>query len=326
MCVQLWKRRLILSGIILATACVSRRIDLPPFIAPTRDATCPELVEIVNGRQGAQTFIVRAELQFETREAAEEGAGRRYRSGQGRILLARPEHILLTIEAPLLAANVADMASDGKRFQLLIYPEEYRALIEGSNPKNYVKEARKLDNDPELKKAGPLVNIRPQHFTEAFLFDPIDLDDPKTIVICEENRLLEVDDRPRARKEQKVIRSYYVMSLIQRGEQAPGRKYWFDRSRDLSLSRQQIFDPSGLLIGDVKYSKYLPPEAVTGIRFPSEIHIDRPYEEYSLRITLKPDSLQVNREIPPTAFALEPPPEWGESIRRVDLDRKDKRE
>lgn len=304
-------------AVLLASSCVSRRVELPPLIPPTREVTLGELVEIVNLRQQVKTFISRIDLQFVTRERSEEGVGRRYRSGQGRILLARPEHIRLSIEAPVLSANIADLASDGDRFQLLIYPEDYRALIEGSNRASYAEEARRLDQDPKLKKAGPLVNIRPQHFTEAFLFEPVDLDEAN----YNEERQLERDDRSE-RHGRPVIRSYYVVSVVHRGEKAPRWKYWFDRSRDMTLARQQHFDSKGLLRGDVRFSDYLPPDPSTGIRFPSRIDIERPYDDYTLRITLKPDSVQVNREIPPAAFTIEPPPEWADSLRRVDLDQK----
>ncbi len=310
--------------IVAQSACVSRRVDVPPFIPPAREATISELIEIVNQRQSVQSLIVKTDLQFETAEAAEEGVMRRYRSANGRFLLARPERIRLQIEAPILSVSIAEMASDGEHFQLLVYPQEHRALIEGSNRRSYVEEARKLDQDPELKKAGPLVNIRPQHFTDAFLFPPIDTENPDTFTFMEEARPLEDDDRPGARDGQKVVRSYYVLTVFRRGEQAPRRKYWFDRTRNLALSRQQVFDSKGLLVGEITFSKYLPPERTAGEPFASEIRIHRPYDAYSLRITLQPDSLVLNREIPPQAFSLEPPPEWGDSIRRIDLDRKDK--
>ncbi len=315
---------LAMSLILAQPACISRRIDVPPFIPPAREATISELIEIVNRRQSVQTLTVKADLQFETAEAAEAGVMRRYRSANGRILLERPEQIRLQIEAPVLSVSIAEMASDGEHFQLLVYPEEHRALISGSNRRSYVEEARKLDQDPELKKAGPLVNIRPQHFTDAFLFPPIDTENPDVITVMDEARPLEDDDRRGAREDQKVVRSYYILTVIWRGEQAPRRKYWFDRTRDLALSRQQVYDSKGLLVGEINFSKYLPPEPTTGERFASEIQIHRPYDEYSLRITLQPDSLVVNRDIPPQAFSLEPPPEWGDSIRRIDLDRKDK--
>ena len=232
-------RNILLIATVFSTlACVSRRVDLPPIIPATRDASLSELVSIISRRQEISTFMSRAELQFVTRDTSEDGKGRRYRSGQGRILLARPGHILLTIEAPLLSANIADMASDGNRFQLLIYPEEYRALIFGSNQKQYAAETRKLDSDPELRKAGPLINIRPQHFTGAFLFDPIEIENAH----FEEARPLEDDDRPNAKKDQKIVRSYYVVSDTRRGEQTTRWKYWFDRTRDMTLARLQQFD------------------------------------------------------------------------------------
>jgi hypothetical protein len=308
--------------LVVVPACVSRRIDLPPIVPPSREATLSELIEIVQERQKARTLIVRAELQFETSEKAEEGVGRRYRSGQGRVLLARPDFIRLNIEAPLLSVNIADMASNGDRFQLLIYPEEYRAFIEGSNEKAYSDQARKLDRDPELKKAGPLVNIRPQHFTQALFPRPIDLEDPDIWPNMNEDIVLENDDRLGARKDQKVKRSYYILSINHRDEQAPSGKYWFDRTRDLALVRYQHFDPKGHLVGDVRYFGTLPAEPETGLRLPSQIRIERPYDNYALLMTLKPDSIMVNRDIPPTAFELEPPPEWGGKIRHVDLDKK----
>ena len=39
-------------------------------------------------------------------------------------------------------------------------------MIHGSNDESYREQTEKLDEDPELEKAGPLVNIRPQHLTK----------------------------------------------------------------------------------------------------------------------------------------------------------------
>ena len=309
-------------SLLLLTTCVSRRVNVPPFIPPAIKATLSELIEIVNSRQKVKTFRARADLQFETREGEEAGIGRRYRTAQGRVLLARPQSIRLQIEAPLIGTSIAEMASDGQRFQLLIYPQEHRALIEGSNRKRYIEVAREVEDHPELAEAGPLVNIRPQHFTDAFLFEPIDVKDPDTIPFYHESRELEDDQRPGAREGQKVWRSYYVLYDTHRGEQAPRRKYWFDRNRGLILARQHSFDAEGLLIGEVRFSDHLPPDPVAGQRFAATVLIDRPYEEYTLRMTLDPESVVVNGEIPAAAFSIEAPPEWTDSIRRIDLDMK----
>ncbi len=309
---------LLICSLVVLPSCVSRRVNVPPFIAPTSDATLQDLIAIVNQRREIATLTAKVDLQFETSEGAETGRLRRFRTAQGRIILARPESIRLQIEAPMLGVNLAEMASDGQRFQLLIYPEDYRALIEGSNDREYLAQAEKMESDPELKKAGPLANIRPQHFTSAFLFEPIDIEDPDTIAVVEEDRPLEEDDRPGAKKGQMVVRSYYVLSVIRRGESSPRYRYWFDRSRGLKLVRQRSYSRRGLLLGDVTFSKY---QTTAGLSLPRETYIVRPNERYALRITVKSGTLVLNRDIPETAFSIEAPPEWDDTVHRIDLDR-----
>ena len=314
-------RCLLICSLLGLPSCVSRGVNVPPFIAPTSDATLQDLIAIVNQRSEAETLTAKVDLQFETNEGAETGRLRRFRTAQGRIILARPESIRLQIEAPVLGVNLAEMASDGRRFQLLIYPDDHRAFIEGSNNKEYSEQAARMESDPELKKAGPLANIRPQHFTSAFLFEPIDRQDPNTIVVMEEDRPLEEDDSPGAKKGQMVIRSYYVLSVIRRGASSPSYKYWFDRTRGLELVGLRTYSRKGLLQGDVTFSSYQPAATTTGLRLPEETYIVRPEDRYALRITLKSGTLVLNRDIPMTAFSIEAPPEWGDSVRRIDLDR-----
>jgi hypothetical protein len=311
--------------LLLSPACISRNVSVPPFIPPSSNATLGELIAIVNQRRAIQTLTARVDLQFETREGAVEGQLRRFRTAQGRIILARPESIRLQIEAPVLGLNLAEMASNGKSFQLLIYPEDYRALIVGSNDREYLERTKEMESDPELKKAGPLANIRPQHFTSAFLFDVIDLADPNVIAVMEEARRLAQDDRPGAKQGQMVVKSYYVLSVIQRGESSPRYQYWFGRGGRLELVGLKTFDSEGSLIGDVTFSGYfltrLAEQAEATLPLPARTHITRPYDQYTLQITINPETLELNRNIPEAAFSIEPPQEWGDSIHRVDLDR-----
>ena len=313
--------RLVIGTLLLLSSCISRGVNVPPFISPTSDATLSDLIVIVNQRREVQTLTARVDLQFETREGAEEGRLRRFRSAEGRIILVRPESIRLQIEAPVLGVNLAEMASDGRRFQLLIYPEDYRALIVGSNDREYLERTREMETDPELKKAGPLVNIRPQHFTTAFLFDAINAQDPEIIAVMEEARRLVEDDSPGAKRGQMVVKSYYVLSVIHRGEASPRHQYWFDRSRRLELVGLKSFSREGLLLGDVTFSDYLP--TALPVTLPSRIYIVRPYDRYALLITMNSQTMELNRDIPETAFTLDAPTEWSDSVRRVDLDRED---
>jgi len=319
------RTRIVLILIPFLASCISRGVNVPPFVPPTSEATLSELIGVVNQRRDIRTLTARVDLQFETQEEAEEGRLRRFRPAQGRILLSRPESIRLQIEAPVLSLNLAEMASDGTAFQLLIYPEEYRALIEGSNDREYRERTRQIEEDPELEKAGPLVNIRPQHFTTAFLFEPIDLDDPGVIAVMEEDRRLVPDDRPGAKQNEWIVKSYYVLSVIRAGESSPRHQYWFDRGARLELVGLKSFDSSGALIGDVIFADYFRtglPDSTSTVDLPAEIHITRPYDRYSLRIGMSAETVQLNRDIPETAFSIEAPPEWGDSVRRIDLDRK----
>jgi len=305
-----------------ATACVSKKVDVVPFLPPSETATLDELVQKLNAWRGVDSLVLRVDLRFETVEQAERGEGRQFRTAQGRLLLSRPRRIRLNIEAPILSANIAEMASDGERFQLLIHPPEYRALIEGRNDANYRGETEKLNEDPELEKAGPLVNIRPQHFTDAFLIAPIRTEEPHTVAFLSEERQIERDDRPGAKDDASVIKSYYVVTVVRLGREAPQARYWFDRRDELLLVRQQSYDEVGSIVADIEYHDYLPVREDSELRFASRVRIDRPYDDYAITVNVKPDGITVNRDLPDRAFVVDAPEEWGDTVRRVDLDEK----
>ena len=313
----------VLLAIGLGSCRPSKRVDIVPFLEPTRSATLEELVAQLNQWEEIRTLVLRVDLQFETVERADQGEGRRYMTAQGRLLLERPRRIRLSIEAPILSANIAEMASNGERFQLLIYPPDYRALIEGRNDRSYRDEAARLDQDPELEKAGPLVNIRPQHFTDAFLLASVPIEERYTLTFLEEERLDEPDTRPGAKDGALVRKSYHVVTVVHRGESSPRARYWFDRVDDLALARQQVYGADGRLLTDIHYSDYLPPQGDVGVRIASRVHIQRPYDDYGLVINVKPDGVTINRELPDTAFVVTVPDEWGDSVRRIDLDHRD---
>ena len=97
-----------------------------------------------------------------------------------------------------------------------------------------------------------------------------------------------------------------------------------------ALVQENLADPidpaeaiyKGLLVGDARFAGYLPPDATTGQRFPTEVLIERPYDRYTLRLTIEPDGIVVNRELPDTAFVLTAPDEWEQTLRRINLDQR----
>ena len=312
---------LVLASVVGAflASCLSRGVEVVPFLPPTATAGLQDIVAHVNAWEEMRSLVLRVDLQFETMEETEKGKARQYRTANGRLIVRRPSSIRLNIQAPVLSADIAEMASDGERFQLLIHPPEYRALILGSNDASYRDETARLEEDPTLGKAGPLLNIRPQHFTGAFL--PI-LIDEDTRAFVHEEQIVERDLRPGARKNAQVKKSYYVLNAVRAGAESPQAQFWFDRTETIDLVRQRIFDTRGYVVSDIRYEGWLPPVAEGTPPLPARVRIERPYDEYALVLTVHPDSIQINRDLPETAFALEVPAEWGEDVRRIDLDEK----
>jgi hypothetical protein len=311
----------LLSAFSLA-ACVSRRIEAPAVLPTQTEATLAELVERVNERQRLQTLTAAGDLQFETHEAAEVGVARRFSKADGRILLARPNRLRLQIQVPLLKTSLAEMASDGDLFQLLVYPAEHRAFIEGSSSRDYSGQARKLRQDPDLARVGALLNVRPQHLVDAFLLAPIALGDPETIAVVAEERRIETDTRPGARAAAQVVRTYQVLEVIERHPDRLRFKFWFDQTQpDLPLTRYHTYEAEGRLSAEIRFAQYhLEPGG--GPALPTVIQLDRPKDAYTLTLNLRAETLEVNRPLPDRAFGLEIPAEWGDSVRKIHLDEK----
>ena len=312
-----------LLSLLLGSGCVSRKVEAPTLLPPRGEATLSELVERLNARQRVETLTAAGDLQFETREAAEAGVARRFRKAEGRLLLARPDRLRLQIQVPLLKTSLAEMASQGDHFEILVYPAEHRAFIEGTASRDYSREASKLAEDPELKRVGPLVNVRPQHLLQAFFLDPIPQGDPYTLAVLAQEPLTVPDRRPGARAGVQVVRTYYVVHLIERWPEARLRsKYWFDRAEQgLPLTRRQVYAPDGGLEADITFDQYqVDPSGLPAL--PTFIRMERPKEAYTLTVTLRPETLAINRTLPLSAFSLEMPAEWADSVRKINLDEK----
>jgi hypothetical protein len=189
----------------------------------------------------------------------------------------------------------------------------------GANEGSYREETAKLEADPKLGKAGPLLNIRPQHFTGAFL--PATVDAGSRAFVHEE-RVVERDLRPSARKNAQVRKSYYVLNVTRTDADSPHAQFWFDRMGTIALVRQRIFDAEGYIVSDIRYEGWLPPAGEVAVSLPARVRIERPNDDYALVVTVHPDGIEVNRELPETAFVLEVPSEWGDEVRRIDLDEK----
>ena len=277
-----------------------------PTPIPIR-ATVPgaNLVSQINGQAHEKAIQARITLDFEDFSGASKGTKRTIPTVGGIIILQRPKNIRLIVEAPVLNFKVADMVSDGTTFKVaLLYPASSKKFLIGSNNRPYGRVENASDSkNADVQRAGALANIRPQHLTDAILMQPAETDE-NSLYFIEQSKEIEPDPDPLHKKGSQVERPYYVVSLLEKDNDGAAhitRRVWFDRSiENAPLTRQQFFE-GGEIVTDVTYSSFF---EVAGHRLPKKIFMRRPIDNYAVTITLKPDTVQVDGEIPPTAFIL----------------------
>ena len=193
---------------------------------------------------------------------------------------------------PVVRNKAFDMVSDGTRFKLSIPVKNkfYVGSAEVTNP-----------------AANPLENLRPQVIYNALFLPEIDKDE---IAVLENDTEAVVD----AKTKKLVQQPDYVIDIIRRSDSDQGwylfRKIIFERV-NLVPHQQIIYDEAGEIETSVTYQVY---EDHNGVSFPKVIEIDRPREEYSIRLIV--DKLVINEPIRDDQFVLQQPP--GSQL--VDLD------
>jgi outer membrane lipoprotein-sorting protein len=198
-----------------------------------------------------------------------------YRQTKGFVIVDRPSHIRIKAQAPLALATVFDMVSDGKQYRVSI-PIKNKFFVGNANTPG--------------KEKNPILNLRPQHIVNALFVDIVPyMANPQVRSTLEEA----VDGR----------RSFYVFSFINISEATAQliEKLWIDRT-SLEVTRKQIFGTDGKVDTDVQYSGY---ERQGDVAFPSVILIQRPTDDYSLKMTFQKTS--VNEKLAADAFTLEQP-------------------
>jgi hypothetical protein len=268
-----------------------------------------ELVSRVNDYSGINTFsaqvenvIVRNYFTDKKTEAEE------FPAASGQLRFKRPEKTRMQVS--FIGKTISDMTSDGTEFHLAIYyPDDKKKFIHGSNLKDLERmNAHDIQssNDPEISRAGGLINMRPQHITDSVLIKAISPEERRD-VFREEVQQVEPDTRPGA-KNRLVTKTYYVVYVIERGDAGQAklrRKFWFDRTAEgTPLVRQQVFENGeGRLASDITYSDWskLPN---SDRLWAGTIVIDRRNDGYQLKLEIAKDSIETNVELPAQTFQL----------------------
>lgn len=306
----------LLAAMLCAVGCV-KTVRVPQTLPVEAPLTLKDLV----GRVESLTHVLAVQstvtMQFRDRRGASEGKNKQYPAGDANLVLQRPENIRLRIKVPVVGKKIADMVSDGTKFKVAVYyPDDKRQFLMGSNAGRYKRvEAGTQTSDPTLQQAGALANIRPQHLTQAFLIQPLLLDAPNGLYFLDE-----AHETERAPNKKEVIRTYYVLTVLERVGEGPEahvvRRLWFDRSRQgTPLARQELYD-DGHLATSIRYENYA---ALTdGRSWPLRVSIERVEDSYSVDVIFSPKQLTINGEVPKEAFELEN----DENLPVVDLDKR----
>lgn len=242
-------------------------------------------------------------------------AEQRWRDAEAILVLQRPDKIRLVVQIPVAHSRLAEMVSEANQFKVAIYREAPSFLI-GTNDADYSRWREKLGKD----RQSALANARPFHFTQTLLMQPVHLGETGYTYGLEEQLLEETISAPDGKKTMKVLQSYYVVSELQEKPNGPAsvrRRFWFGRTGQVNLVRQQLFDDKANLVTEVHYSNYQKLNAERTELWPSVILVSRPHDGYAARFTFGDESFEVNPELPPTAFTLEN----KENLPLTDLDK-----
>jgi outer membrane lipoprotein-sorting protein len=271
---------------------ISRKHVVPPAeVRPALSATETELVAAYNEQAAAVRTLNATVTMSPVAGSAYSGVIEEYHEVGGFILAARPAMIRVIGQAPFVSKDIFDMVSDGLTFRIFI-PSKNRFLV-GSNA---------LDRAAK----NPIENLRPQHILEAFFWPTVPAGTPV---------LFEEFDAPPSR--------FYVLSLVRSSgwELELARKVWFDRA-DLRVVRVQIYGAGGRLDSDIGYLQWeaatdpAPAGSGAGIFFPREIRVNRPQQDYQLKVSIT--KLALNAEIPSDRFQLVQPP--GTELTEIGAD------
>jgi outer membrane lipoprotein-sorting protein len=204
-----------------------------------------------------------------------------YKDVRGYIRFRKPEDIRIIGLYPVVRNKMFDMVSNGTEFKL--YIPSRNLFVIGRN-------------QIEQPSANKVENLRPQHFLDALLVRPVNTDVDKVLI----ENFTDEDN------------AFYILHEVHLngdGQLQLTRTIWIDRL-DLQVARQLIFDPSGNILTDARYSQW---KAYDNVGFPKHIEINRPRDEYAVVIDIV--KMDINKGVSNDAFTLERPP--GTTLRVI---------
>jgi outer membrane lipoprotein-sorting protein len=195
-----------------------------------------------------------------------------YKDVRAYIYFRKPAQIHLVGLYPVVRSRAFDMVSDGTSFKL--YIPSRNLFVTGKN-------------EIEKPSANKLENLRPQHFLEALMPRPVDTKSEKVFM----ENFTDEDN------------AFYILHEVREneGRLQLDRTIWFNRL-DLQLARQIIFDDTGNILTDARYSQW---HAYDNVPFPKHIEINRPRDEYGVVLDIV--KMDINKGLSDDKFVLTQP-------------------
>jgi outer membrane lipoprotein-sorting protein len=203
--------------------------------------------------------------------SAEKSKITEYKDVRAFVLYRAPQDIRLIGLYPVVRTKAFDMVSNGLDFKLYL-PSQSR-FITGRNEIQQISKNK-------------IENLRPQHFLEALMVRPVE---PRDKLLVE--NFTDEDN------------AYYILQLVRENgsELRLHRTIWFNRI-DLLLARELVFDASGNILTDARYSQW---KAYDNVPFPKHVEINRPIDEYG--VVMDVVKMDINKGLTDDKFALDQP-------------------
>jgi len=270
------------------TGCASwfiskRKLPIPEAPPSVQTATADELAARLNDQWVKFQSLTATVDILASHLKAKEGVATDYPTFHANLLLRKPEMIRVLGHLPVLQTKMFDLASDGARFTLVIFPKSI--YFQDLN-------ARK-GNSPNWYE-----NLRPGPLFDAMVVRGLDKEDLYSVI----TQTVTVEDTAHKRL---LAEPEYVLNIQRQKPNSqdlyPVRVIHIHRE-DLMPYEQDLYDDNGTLETQVIYGPY---KDFDGAKYPSTITLKRPQEEYQLMMTVQ--SLNANPPLTDDQFHEEIP-------------------
>jgi outer membrane lipoprotein-sorting protein len=271
------------------TGCFSTTRLVLKTEAPTVYQTASvEQVEQQVSERDAAVKTLQAQVQITaTTGGPKEGKLKEYTSFTGYIFVEKPADLRVILKLPLVGLRALDMVSDGNKFTLMhATASQGDVWMQGTNQVT------------KPSKNG-LENLRPAVFLDSLLVPGVKPDE--FVTMTESTRVLQEDVHHKT----ETIEPDYNLTVLRRSS---GNILHVQRvvriNRVTMLPYQQdIYDDKGEVVTQATYENY---QMYGGQQFPAVITIQRPLDEYSLKIDVT--KLTLNEAFEADQFELTIPP------------------